>query len=69
MTQREVDQAVALATGESVSEIRRRGFSIESPAGEFPDSEPNAMPRVIDWDLHYRAELPRRHHRPQRLAA
>jgi hypothetical protein len=69
MTQREVDRAVALATGESLSEIRRRGFSIESPAEEFPDSEPNAMPRVIDWDRHYRAELPRRHHRPLRKAA
>jgi hypothetical protein len=69
MTQREVDRAVALATGESLSEIRRLGFLLENPADRFSDPEPSAAPKVIDWDDHYRAELPRRHHRPRRMAA
>jgi len=69
MTQRELDREVASATGESLSEIRRLGFSIESPADALSDPEPNAAPGVIDWDEHYMAELPRRYHRPLRMAA
>ena len=59
MTQRELDREVASATGESLSEIRRLGFSIENPAEDFFEPEPIAAPNVIDWDEHYRAELPR----------
>ena len=69
MTQRELDREVASATGESLSEIRRLGFSIENSANVLSDPEPIAAPNVIDWDEHYRAELPRRHHRPLRMAA
>ena len=37
MTQRELENEVASATGESLREIRRRGFSIVQP---LPDDEP-----------------------------
>jgi hypothetical protein len=52
MTQAELNQAVADATGESVSTIRRRGFSIVTPLQVF---NPNAnddyeLPSVVDWD-------------------
>jgi hypothetical protein len=49
MSQRELDQAVAEATGESLREIRRRGFSIVQP---LPDDEPEiyALPQTVDWD-------------------
>ena len=69
MTQRELDREVASATGESLSEIRRLGFSIENPGDPLSDPDPCAAPNVIDWDDHYMAELPRRFHRPLRMAA
>ena len=69
MTQVELEREVSRATGESVSRIRRLGFSIETPADNLTDPEPIAAPNVIDWDEHYQAELPRRHHRPMRMAA
>ena len=51
MSQAEVDAAVAEATGESVSTIRRRGFSIVTPLKVFdPDGEDLALPQVVDWD-------------------
>ena len=42
MTQRQLERAVARQTGESMSTIRNRGFSIVEP----PDLEP----LVVDWD-------------------
>jgi len=42
MTQREFDREVSRATGESVAEIRRRGFSLLEPVFE--------KPLVIYWD-------------------
>ena len=52
MTQAELNQAVADATGESVSTIRRRGFSVVTPLQVFdPDrNEDYALPNVVDWD-------------------
>ena len=51
MTQPELDRAVALATGEDVPAIRRRGFSLADPAEVHYDPEPfNYPPQVIDWD-------------------
>lgn len=49
MTQRELENEVAAATGESLREIRRRGFSIVQP---LPDDEPEiyAFPQTVDWD-------------------
>ena len=51
MTQAEIDRAVAHATGESVSTIRRLGFLLAGPGGDLtdPDSEEHG-PYVIDWD-------------------
>lgn len=52
MTQAELNQAVADATGESVSTIRRRGFSVVTPLQVFdPDqNEDYTLPNVVDWD-------------------
>lgn len=51
MTQQELDQSVAHATGESLHTIRRRGFSIVNlPDVDF-DPEPNLLPaQYVDWD-------------------
>lgn len=55
MTQRDVNQAVARATGEDLSEIERRGFSIVEPGASELDDEPYTEPRDIlplsmNWD-------------------
>ena len=52
MTQAELNQAVSAATGESVSTIRRRGFSIVTPLKVFEpdDADEYAIPNVVDWD-------------------
>ena len=50
MTQHELDIAVAQATRESLSEIRRRGFSIADPENVNYDPEPVRRSRYIDWD-------------------
>ena len=42
MTQHQLDRAVARHTGESLSTIRSRGFSIVEP--------PELEPLVVDWD-------------------
>jgi len=42
MNQRQLDRAVARQTGESLSTIRNRGFSIVEP--------PELEPLVLDWD-------------------
>lgn len=69
MTQAELEREVAGATGESISTIRSLGFSLANPDEDFREPEPIAAPSVIDWDDHYRIEMPRRHHRPVRMAA
>jgi hypothetical protein len=48
MTQFEIDRAIANVTGESVTTIRRHGFSIERPL-EL-DEHDDVRPSVIDWD-------------------
>jgi hypothetical protein len=52
MTQAELNQAVADATGESVQTIRRRGFSVVTPLKVFQpdDADDYALPSVVDWD-------------------
>jgi DNA-binding winged helix-turn-helix (wHTH) protein len=52
MTQSELNQAVADATGESVSTIRRRGFSVVTPLKVFQpdDADDYTLPQVVDWD-------------------
>jgi len=51
MSQRDLDAAVAMATGEDITEIRRRGFSLTEPNEDLFDLEPDCLPpQVIDWD-------------------
>ncbi len=49
MTQRELENELVSATGESLREIRRRGFSVMRP---LADDEPEiyAFPQTVDWD-------------------
>ena len=50
MTQKEINEAVAAYTGESINEIRHRGFSVMPPT---IDDEPESYspPQMIDWDV------------------
>jgi hypothetical protein len=51
MNSRELNRAVAKATGESLREIRHRGFSFVNPAEVDFDAEPNWLPpSTINWD-------------------
>ena len=51
MTQQQLDLAVARATGEALSEIRSRGFSIADPSEVAFDPEPDDLPpQILDWD-------------------
>ncbi|REJ88276.1 MAG: hypothetical protein DWQ35_20060 [Planctomycetota bacterium] len=50
MRQAELNRAVARATGETVSTIKRLGFLLADPVESCdPDSEEYG-PHVIDWD-------------------
>ena len=46
MTQRELNRAVALATGETVNEISQRGFVPLTPVPQERDPED----LILDWD-------------------
>ena len=51
MTQHDLDRQVALATGESLCDICRRGFSLADPLDVCFDPEPYDMPpQVVNWD-------------------
>lgn len=51
MKRRDLESAVAAATGEDVREIRRRGFSVLNLRERDFDPEPdNLRPQSIDWD-------------------
>ena len=51
MTQNQIDQAVSIATGESLCDVRRIGFSIADPNETNFDPEPDDRPpMVVDWD-------------------
>ena len=51
MTQKQLEQLVARATGEDVRAIRQRGFSVADPFEVDFDPEPyNLPPQMIDWD-------------------
>ena len=51
MTQQQLDELVAKATGEDVRAIRRRGFSIIDPKVICFDPETDLRPpQFIDWD-------------------
>jgi len=49
MTQARLDRAVARATGEDISTIKRMGFSVVDPDQMEHDPEP-ALPQIVDWD-------------------
>ena len=49
MKQSDLDRAVAHATGETVSTIKRLGFLLAEPSDIDPDSDEHG-PYVIDWD-------------------
>ncbi|MGE3410521.1 MAG: hypothetical protein AB7I37_27320 [Pirellulales bacterium] len=51
MRTRQLYQAVARATGEPISTIKRLGFLLADPAVEVPDADHEQLgPYVIDWD-------------------
>lgn len=51
MTQNEINRAVREATGESIREIQRRGFSLVDLDEVVFDPEPlDRPPLVVDWD-------------------
>ncbi len=51
MKHRQFSRAVAVATGESLREIRRRGFSPADPLEIDFDPEPEeTSPQMVDWD-------------------
>jgi len=49
MTQSQLNRAVASATGETISEIRRMGFGIADPSEVSFDPAPEEG-RYVDWD-------------------
>ena len=51
MTQQDLDNAVASATGEDLHAISNRGFSLADPLEVDFDPEPdNHPPQTVDWD-------------------
>lgn len=50
MNQRELHRVIAQRTGETVSEIARRGFSLADPLNPDHDPEPLDETQYIDWD-------------------
>jgi hypothetical protein len=50
MTQRRLDRAVARATGETLSTIRRRGFSVFDPTGRHEELDELPRPQTVNWD-------------------
>ena len=57
MSQHEIDQAVASATGESMATIHNLGFGLADPLEVNYDPEPR-RPLVFDWDAMAPAEWP-----------
>jgi hypothetical protein len=58
-----LERAVALATGEALSTIRRRGFSILDPTAGDKDFDELPRPRTVNWD---RLDAQRPGYLPQR---
>jgi hypothetical protein len=50
MTQAELEQAVAQATGESRRTVQHLGFSVADPDSVDHDPEPPRRGRIVDWD-------------------
>ena len=52
MRQSDLEREVARATGESVTAIRRLGFSLDQPSDDPDFEEKFRSPQYIDWDEH-----------------
>jgi hypothetical protein len=66
MTQRQLDRAVARATGESLATIAHRGFSVVDPVAARDDCELAVFgPNHIDWDERDKQRIG---YLPQRMA-
>lgn len=50
MTRKQLERALAQRTGESLREIRHRGFSIVRPDDLDQDQYLYSVPNVVDWD-------------------
>ena len=50
MKQTDLDRAVARATGETVSTIKRLGFLLADPTDSLDTDSDARGPNVIDWD-------------------
>ncbi len=50
MTQNDIDHAVSRATGEDLTEIRRRGFSLMDPMLDGDPEPDDLLPQMVDWD-------------------
>ena len=58
MTERDLNRAVARATGETVSFVKHLGFVVDGPLADEPDYS-DVGPQVIDWDrLHAERSVP-----------
>ena len=57
MTQSQLDQAVADATGESRRTIHRIGFSLVAPQGRSGDRCGADVAKFLDWDRIQRARF------------
>ena len=69
MTQSELEISVSRATGESLCEIRSRGFSLADPEDVNFDPEPRDLsPQWIDWDDLHAVDAPRSLRRRRKLA-
>ena len=55
MTQRQLNRAVAKATGETIDTVNTMGFSIAYPRQVCHDPEPSDFEeKIIDWDRYER---------------
>ena len=57
MSKRQIDEAVANATGESLAVVRSLGFSVADPMEVSYDPEPR-RPMMVDWDSMSPSEWP-----------
>ena len=60
MTQNELNRSVAAATGETVTEIARRGFVPLTPNCQECEPEDKQLDNYLDWDecdLHHNVQL------------
>lgn len=65
MNQSQLDRAVARATGEPLTNIRRMGFILHDPAAIHEDCDALPRPKTVNWDRLDRARpryLPLRTH-------